>query len=76
MPKLADTVTGARIAGGRILQASRKHDPEGRMPLMDHIRELRNRLLKSALGLVLAWSSGSSSSTRSGSSSAARSARP
>ncbi len=53
MPKLADTVTGARIAGSRILQASRKHDPEGRMPLMEHIRELRNRLLKSALALVL-----------------------
>ena len=28
-------------------------DPEGRMPLLDHLRELRSRLLKAALGLVL-----------------------
>jgi sec-independent protein translocase protein TatC len=54
MPKLADTVTGARVVGSRMLQASRKHDPEGRMPLMDHIRELRNRLVKAAIALVLA----------------------
>ncbi|TDD66309.1 twin-arginine translocase subunit TatC [Actinomadura darangshiensis] len=26
--------------------------PEGRMPLMDHLRELRNRLIKAILGLV------------------------
>ena len=54
MPKLADTVTGARVVGSRMLQASRKHDPEGRMPLMEHIRELRNRLVKAALALVVA----------------------
>ena len=54
MPKLADTVTGARVVGSRMLQASRRHDPEGRMPLMEHIRELRNRLVKAALALILA----------------------
>jgi len=54
MPKLADTVTGARVVGGRMLQASRKNDPEGRMPLMEHIRELRNRVVKAALGIILA----------------------
>ncbi|MGA2830091.1 MAG: twin-arginine translocase subunit TatC [Streptosporangiaceae bacterium] len=53
MPKLADTVTGARVIGGRMLQASRNHDPEGRMPLMEHIRELRNRVVKAALALIL-----------------------
>ena len=53
MPKLADTVTGARIVGGRMLQASRRHDPEGRMPLMEHIRELRNRVVKAALAIIL-----------------------
>ena len=53
MPKLADTVTGARVVGSRMLQASRRHDPEGRMPLMEHIRELRNRLVKAALAMVL-----------------------
>jgi len=52
MPKLADTVTGARVVGGRMLEASRK-DPEGRMPLMEHIRELRNRLVKAALAVLL-----------------------
>ena len=51
MPKLADTVTGARVVGGRMLEASRK-DPEGRMPLMEHIRELRNRLVKAALAVL------------------------
>lgn len=34
-------------------------DPEGRMPLMDHLRELRNRLLIAVLavvvGIVIAW---------------------
>ncbi len=52
MPKLADTVMGARVVGGRMLEASRK-DPEGRMPLMEHIRELRNRLVKAALAVIL-----------------------
>lgn len=28
-------------------------DPEGRMPLMDHLRELRGRLLKAAIGLAV-----------------------
>ena len=28
-------------------------DPEGRMPLMEHLRELRNRLVKAILGVVL-----------------------
>ncbi|MFC6886862.1 MULTISPECIES: twin-arginine translocase subunit TatC [Actinomadura] len=27
-------------------------DPDGRMPLMDHLRELRNRLIKAILGLT------------------------
>jgi sec-independent protein translocase protein TatC len=54
MPKLADTVTGARVVGSRMLQASRKHDPEGRMPLMEHIRELRNRVVKALLAIILA----------------------
>ncbi|WP_232835854.1 twin-arginine translocase subunit TatC [Actinocorallia populi] len=30
----------------------RPENPEGRMPLLDHLRELRNRLLKALLGLV------------------------
>ena len=42
MTKLGDTVRGARVLSERI----RDSNPEGRMPLMDHIRELRNRLVK------------------------------
>jgi sec-independent protein translocase protein TatC len=51
--KLGDSVSGARIAGSRLIAASKKNDSEGRMPLIEHLRELRNRLLKAALALVL-----------------------
>jgi sec-independent protein translocase protein TatC len=51
MAKLPETISAARVVGGRLLQASRNPDPEGRMPLMDHIRELRNRILKAALAI-------------------------
>ena len=44
---------GAAIVGGRYLRAKRQENPEGRMPLMEHLRELRNRLLKAAIVLVL-----------------------
>src|SRR6201996_8120111 len=53
MAKLPEAVLGARVAGSRVLDASRKAGPDGRMPLIDHLRELRNRLLKAALALVL-----------------------
>ena len=53
MAKLPEAVLGARVAGSRVLDASRKTGPDGRMPLIDHLRELRNRLLKAALALVL-----------------------
>jgi sec-independent protein translocase protein TatC len=51
MAKLPSAVTGARIVGERFVRAQRQQNPEGRMPLMDHIRELRNRVVKMALGL-------------------------
>src|ERR1700722_5955584 len=51
--KLGDSVNGARIAGSRLIAASKKNDPDGRMPLIGHLRELRNRLLKAAVALVL-----------------------
>jgi sec-independent protein translocase protein TatC len=37
-----------------LLKSARKQekDPEGRMPLADHLRELRNRLLKSVLAII------------------------
>ena len=46
MAKLGDTITGARVLGTRFLQMHQPPNPDGRMPLMEHIRELRNRLLK------------------------------
>ena len=46
MPKLGDTIAGARMLGARMAQNQRDSNPDGRMPLLDHIRELRNRLLK------------------------------
>ena len=53
MAKLPEAMLGARVAGSRVLDASRKAGPDGRMPLIGHLRELRNRLLKAALALVL-----------------------
>jgi sec-independent protein translocase protein TatC len=35
------------------VQTRRRQNPEGRMPLMDHLRELRNRLVKSILVIIL-----------------------
>jgi sec-independent protein translocase protein TatC len=36
-----------------LAQSQRKANPEGRMPLMDHIRELRNRIVKAAIAGIL-----------------------
>jgi sec-independent protein translocase protein TatC len=49
MTKLGDTVRGARVLSARI----RDGNPDGRMPLMEHIRELRNRLVKICLALLI-----------------------
>jgi sec-independent protein translocase protein TatC len=53
MANIAEAVTGARVAGSRVLDASRKADPAGRMPVMGHLRELRNRIVKAGLAIVL-----------------------
>jgi len=45
-------VKGARIVGERYVRAKRRENPEGRMPLFDHLRELRNRVVKIALAVV------------------------
>jgi sec-independent protein translocase protein TatC len=52
MAKLPGAIAGARIVGERFVRTQRQRNPEGRMPLMDHIRELRNRVVKMALALV------------------------
>lgn len=53
MAKLPDALLGARIVGQRFVRSQRSQNPEGRMPLMDHIRELRNRVVKAALALIV-----------------------
>ena len=52
MAKLPGAVQGARIAGERFVRSQRQYNPEGRMPLMDHLRELRNRVVRIALALI------------------------
>jgi sec-independent protein translocase protein TatC len=52
MAKLPGAVAGARIVGEHFVRQQRERNPEGRMPLMDHIRELRNRVVKMALALI------------------------
>jgi sec-independent protein translocase protein TatC len=52
-------IRGARIVGERYVRFKRQANPEGRMPLFDHLRELRNRVVKIALavtaGAILGW---------------------
>ena len=52
MAKLPGAIQGARIVGEHFVRSQRQANPEGRMPLMDHIRELRNRVVKMALALA------------------------
>jgi sec-independent protein translocase protein TatC len=58
MAKLPGAVQGARIVGERFVESQRQQN-DGRMPLMDHLRELRNRVVKMALaliaGMVIGW---------------------
>lgn len=58
MAKLADTISGARLLGARMAAIKRRENPEGRMPLMEHIRELRNRLLKALAAIVVGMAAG------------------
>jgi sec-independent protein translocase protein TatC len=53
MTELAETVAGARIASARVLQAAGKADPGSRMPVLGHLRELRNRIVKAMLAIAL-----------------------
>jgi len=51
MAKIPSAIQGARIVGEHLVRSQRQQNPEGRMPLMDHIRELRNRVVKMLLAL-------------------------
>jgi sec-independent protein translocase protein TatC len=52
MAKLPGAIQGARIVGERYVRSQRRQNPDGRMPLFDHLRELRNRIVKMALALI------------------------
>ena len=51
-------LAGARIIGERFARSRRQQNPEGRMPLLDHLRELRNRVVKMALALAAGMTAG------------------
>ena len=51
-------LAGARILGERFVHSQRPQNPEGRMPLLDHLRELRNRVVKMALALAAGMTAG------------------
>jgi sec-independent protein translocase protein TatC len=53
MAKVPAPVKGARVLGHRMLKEHQASNPDGRMPLMDHIRELRNRLVKACAALLV-----------------------
>src|SRR5215472_18965208 len=52
MAKLPGAIQGARIVGEQYVNSQRQANPEGRMPLFDHLRELRNRIVKMALARI------------------------
>jgi sec-independent protein translocase protein TatC len=47
------TTTPDPLAPTNGLRGGKRGNPEARMPLMEHIRELRNRLIKAVLGLTV-----------------------
>src|SRR5215471_18516153 len=53
MSSTPDAGAPSHARGSRVPRQARRENPEARMPLMEHIRELRNRLLKALLGLAL-----------------------
>ena len=53
MASKPSAIRGARIVGERYIRSKQQANPEGRMPLMDHLRELRNRVVKAALAIVV-----------------------
>ena len=58
MTKLPGAIAGTRIVGERFAHSQRQQNPEGRMPLIDHLRELRNRVVKIALALAAGMAAG------------------
>jgi sec-independent protein translocase protein TatC len=46
-------IRGARVVGERYVRFKREQNPDGRMPLFDHLRELRNRVVKIAVAILV-----------------------
>lgn len=46
-------IKGARMVGDAYVRLKRQENPDGRMPLIDHLRELRNRIVKIALAILV-----------------------
>ena len=59
MASKPSAIRGARVVGERYVRFKRQANPDGRMPLFDHLRELRNRVVKIALavlaGAAVSW---------------------
>src|SRR6266516_6318373 len=53
MSSTPESGASPQARGPRMPRQARRENPDARMPLMEHIRELRNRLLKALLGLAL-----------------------
>jgi sec-independent protein translocase protein TatC len=52
MASKPSAIRGARVVGERYVRFKRQQNPDGRMPLFDHLRELRNRVVKVALAIL------------------------
>jgi sec-independent protein translocase protein TatC len=52
MASKPSAIRGARVVGERYVRFKRQSNPDGRMPLFDHLRELRNRVVKIALAIL------------------------
>ncbi len=53
MASKPSAIRGARVVGERYLRSKQQANPDGRMPLMDHLRELRNRVVKALIAIVI-----------------------
>lgn len=53
MASKPSAIRGARVVGERYLRSKRRGNPDGQMPLMDHLRELRNRVVIAGLVIIV-----------------------
>jgi sec-independent protein translocase protein TatC len=53
MASKPSAIRGARVVGERYVRFKRQQNPDGRMPLFDHLRELRNRVVKVAVAILV-----------------------